>query len=324
MMRPRARTAVLAAALATLVIAAAAGPAAAQTGSGTRTAAVLLLPGGGRAAGMAGAYAAATDVDALFYNPASAAWTSGAVAASYQRLIYDVGFSTAAAALRTGPVAVGLTLGFLDYGSIAEIVPEANLGGERGRETGNTLDAGETVARLTVAVPLLGGRLAAGASGGVLISSLAETVRAAPVFDAGIQLRVRTGLVGGVALRNAGGAVTGSGLSDAPLPTELRAGTTYTLPLRIRRDLDVHTAADLVLPLNDGSATVALGAEAVYAPRDGLAAALRAGYNGTGAGGVGPVHAGGGIRYERFAIDYAFQRMSLLGAVHRVGVSWAR
>jgi hypothetical protein len=300
--------------------------AAAQSGDGSHTAAVLTLPGGGRAGGMGGAYVAGADVDALFYNPAGASWLRGAASASYQRHVEDIGYATAAGGGRVGPIAIAVSVGFLDYGSIAEIRPDPDYGGQRGTETGSSVDASEMAARATVAYALLDDRLSVGASAGVLWVSVAETGRAAPIFDAGVQYRVRTGLTTGAALRNAGGDLTGAGLASAPLPTEVRAGASYRLPFLPFDGTSAVTHVDLIAPLRHGSAAAAVGVEVRHTPDSRpFAAALRAGYNGaSGGGGLGLLHVGAGIEIERFALDYAFQSMDLLGSVHRLGVRWAR
>jgi hypothetical protein len=299
---------------------------AAQSGNGAHAAAVLSLPGGGRAAGMGGAYTADTDVDALFYNPASTSWQNGAAGASYQRHVEDIGYATAAGGARVGSIAFAISLGFLDYGSIAEIRPDPDYGGQRGAETGTNLDAGEMAARGTLAFATLDDRLSVGASAGVLWVGVAETGRAAPIFDAGVQYRVRSGLTAGAALRNAGGQLTGASLTSASLPTELRAGVAWRLPVPPLAGTSAATNVDLIAPLRHRDPAAAVGLELRHAP-DGrpFAAALRAGYNGdAGSGGLGRVHVGAGIDVDRFALDYAFQNMDLLGTVHRLGVRWAR
>jgi hypothetical protein len=313
-------------ALLTVGVSALGRPAAAQGGAGDRTAGVLQLPGGGRAAGMAGAYAAGGDADALFYNPASAGWLDAAAGLTYQRHLADIGFATAAGAIRLGPLALALTIGFLDYGTIADVRPDPDYGGQRGRETGETWGASEAAVRGTLAVPLLGDRLTAGASAGVLFVGIAETGRTTPVFDAGLQYRASPDLTIGAALRNAGGDLEGAGLAGAPLPTEVRLGTAWRLPFVPREGTRVAAHLDLVAPLRDGDPAAAIGAELRHVVGSGrVAAALRAGYDGTtGSGGLGRLHVGGGLELDRFALDYALQDMDLFGVVHRFGVRWSR
>jgi hypothetical protein len=323
--------AALLATLAAAALGAGATPAMAQGGSGTTTAAVLQLPAGSRAAGFGGAYTGASEGDVVFYNPAGAAWLPGYASLAYQRHAEQIGFATAAAALSIGPAAIAVTVAALDFGSIREIVPDPAFGGQRGNETGNSLGASDVVTRVGVAVPLLGRRLAAGASAGLLWSVLAESSRTATLFDAGVQYRAGAGVSLGAALRNAGGALTGANLVPADLPTELRAGVAYAVPPALTGPLAASAHLDLIEPLNDGSTTFALGVEAGLAQPAAtpggtpLTAVLRAGFNGApGAAGVGRLHAGAGVALGTIAVDYTLQNMGVLGLTHRIGVRWNR
>jgi hypothetical protein len=307
-------------------------PARAQSGSGTTTAAVLQLPAGSRAAGFGGAYTAAADGDVVFYNPAGAAWLPAYASLAYQRHAEEIGFVTAAAAYAAGPGALALTLAMLDYGSIPEIVPDPAFGGQRGMETGSTVSASDVVARVTLAAPLPGGRLAVGASAGLLWSMLAESARTATVFDAGLQYRAGAGVTLGAALRNAGGPLEGATLEPAELPREARAGVAWTLPPERTGPLQVSAHLDLIAPLgDDGARTFAAGVEAGTMPLRTAggahrpAALLRAGFNGApGSTGVGRLHLGAGLGLGSFSLDYALQSMGVLGVTHRVGVRWNR
>jgi hypothetical protein len=304
-------------------------PAAAQSGDGTTTAAVLQLPGGSRAAGFGGAYTAATDGDVVFYNPAGAAWLAGHASVSWQRQTEQIGFMTGAAAATLGPVALAVTVAMLDFGSITELVPDPAFGGQRGIETGNTVSASDVVARVGIAAPLLGRRLAIGASAGLFWSTLAESARTATVLDAGMQYRASSRVMLGAALRNAGGPLDGANLGPADLPTEIRAGIVYELPPAPARALMAAAHFDVIEPLNGGATAFALGVEggttraATVPGGASLAAVLRAGFNGTpGPQGVGRLHAGAGLVLGALAVDYTLQSMGVLGMTHRVGVRW--
>ncbi|MEX1182517.1 MAG: hypothetical protein WEF86_04730 [Gemmatimonadota bacterium] len=311
---------------ATLLLLCVPSPAASQSGDGGQAAGVLAIPAGGRSAGMGGAYTAGTDVDALFYNPASAAWLERAAAVSYQRHVQDIGFASAAAAARVGPLHGAVTLAFLDFGSIREVRPDPAYEGERGRETGAVLDAAETTVRATAALPLLDGRLAVGASAGLLMVAIAETGRTTPVFDAGAQYRLLPNATIGAALRHAGRSLRGAGLGAAPLPTEVRIGSAVVLPFPPLDHVEISAHADLAIPVRSAGPAPILGVEASFAPANRpFAAALRAGYNGaSGTDALGRVHLGGGIQVRHLSLDYAFQDMDLLGSVHRLGIRWAR
>lgn len=311
-------------------------PAVGQGGTGTTAGTVLQLPAGGRAAGFGGAYTAAADGDVVFYNPAGAAWLPGYASLAYQRHADQIGFATAAGALRVGPAAFQATLAVLDYGSIAEVVPDPAFGGQRGIETGNMVGASDVVARFGAGLPLLDRRVAIGASAGLLWSMLAESVRTTAVFDAGAQYRAGHGLVLGAALRNAGGPLTGANLVPADLPAELRAGLAWQVPARFTGPLHAAAHLDVVERLNEGGTAVALGAEAGIrrtaggerggdSATDGtaLTAVLRAGYNGAaGDNSVGRLHIGAGLALGAFGLDYTVQDMGVLGITHRVGLRW--
>ena len=176
MNRPRILAASGAAALALL-----AGPAVgrAQEGAGTTGAQVLQFALGGRAGALSGAYTAATgDADVLFYNPAGVADLRAAAALSYQRHVEDITLGTAAGALRTGPVVLGLAAAFLDAGVMQVQEPDPEYGGQRGRQTGATVGASETALRLAAGLPLLSGRLRVGAAAGIV--ALREMVERLP------------------------------------------------------------------------------------------------------------------------------------------------
>lgn len=334
-MRVHARpfTSLLAAALlpAALLAGPAAMPAAAQAGAGTATGAVLQMPAGSRAAGLGGAFTAGDGGDVLFYNPAGAARHAAAAAASYQRHVMDVGFSSVGGAVRLRWLAIGATFSVLDYGSIDETVPDPAFGGQRGIETGEVLSANDAVARAMIAVPLLRDRLALGAAFGLYWSTLAESVRTVEIFDLGAQLRIRPDLVVGTAFRHGGGQLEGASLGSADLPAELRAGVAWTRhrPFALGASAALH--ADLIMPRYEAPTTAAVGVEiasAADAPLGVLAgqpvgAALRLGFNGApGSDAVGRFHAGAGITVDGVAVDYTLQPMGDLGMAHRFGIRW--
>jgi hypothetical protein len=303
-------------------------PLQAQTGRGRTGAAVLQLPAGARAAAMGGAYVAGDDADALFYNPAAAAASKVVASVSWQQHVEDIGYGSAAAGIRLGPAAFGVTLGFLDYGSIAEVVPDPAFLDQRGTESGERVNAAEVVGRATLATSFFGGRLAVGASGGMIWVSLAETGRVTPVFDAGVQFGASSVLALGVALRNAGGPIDGARLAAEELPTELRGGARY-VAAGLRPGFTATFHADVVALLHAGSVDhtgVALGVEALLpTSAGGPRAALRAGFDGARTSrDVGRLHLGAGLSFARFDVDYAFQSMGVLGAVHRFGLRWQR
>jgi hypothetical protein len=303
-------------------------PARGQAGAGSAAAAVLQIPAGSRASGLGGAYTAARDSDALFYNPASAAWAELSAGLAFQRHVMDAGYSSAAAAARVRFLSAAITFTVLDFGAVNELVPDPAFNGQRGMLTGDRVGAGDVAGRIVVGLPLLDGRLAAGAAVGVLWSSLAESARTAELLDAGVQYfgndegSIRT------ALPNAGSALSGSRLADARLPTELRTGVVWS-PTFASVGLEPSLHVDVISPLYDAPNSIAAGLEVRTAAAtlggQPFAAALRAGFNGApGAHAVGRFHYGAGLDVQRLGIDYTLQPMGELGVTHRLGVRWSR
>jgi hypothetical protein len=309
----------------TAVLVAATSPLAAQDGAGTAGATILQLPAGSRAPALSGAYAAMSgDADALFYNPAGVANVAGAASLAYQRHVEDIGLISAAGAFRTGRLVFGASLLVLDFGDIAEIVPDDDFGGQTGRPTGNTVGASELAARASVALPLVEDRLHVGLTTGLVSTDLAGARRSAPFLDAGVQYLLPRVTVG-ASLRNLGGSMSGSGLADAPLPTELRAGA--VVDVSGAQGLGALFAVDLVTSLEEGTTGVVGGVEAGLMPRGAglLGAVGRIGYDtGPGEDGLGALRLGGGISLAGIAFDYTYQRYDFFGTIHRFGVRWNR
>ena len=298
---------------------------AAQDGAGSAGAVVLQMLAGGRAAGLSGAYVAATgDADVVFYNPAGLASVAAAAAFSYEQRVEDIGLASGAGAFRIGRFTVGVSALFLDYGDIDEFVPDPSFGGQTGMPTGNAVSASEVAARVSAATPLLDGRLTVGAAAGVVSVDLAGIGRSAPLFDIGAQYALPFGTVG-ASLRNIGSSLGGQDLADAPLPAQLRLGT--AVQLAGATGLGALLAADLVAELAEGTTGVVAGIEAGLLPTatGRLGAVGRVGFNGAaGEDGLGTLQFGAGLTLGPFAVDYAYQNYDFFGALHRVGIRWAR
>jgi hypothetical protein len=292
-------------------------------GAGAAGAQILQFSAGSRAGAFSGAYtASSSDADVLFYNPAGVAFLRLAGALSFETMVQDVTLSSLSGALRVGPVTVGVSGMFLDAGKITELVPDPSFGGATGIPTGGEATASEAVARVTVALPIHE-HLRVGASGGVISSSLADRSSNTPVFDIGVQYDLSSFTVG-AALRNAGGALTTSGLRDAEVPTEARLGAAVHLS---RPDgLGVSLHSDLIARLQESTAGILLGAEAGYLPGTtrSLGAVARIGLSpAEGAGALGMLKLGAGLTLANIGIDYMYQSFDVLGSVHRFGVRWS-
>ena len=292
-------------------------------GAGAAGAQILQFSAGSRAAAFSGAYAASSsDADVLFYNPAGVASLRKAGALSFETMVQGVTLSSLAGALRVGPLTVGLSGMFLDAGKVIELVPDPSFGGNTGMPTGKSASSTESVARVTVALPIHD-RLRLGASGGIISSSLADQSASTAVFDVGVQYELSAFTLG-AALRNAGGSLSASDLRDADMPTEARVGAALQLARADGLGLNVHS--DIIARLQESSTGILLGAEAGYLPggAHALSAVARVGVSPTeGDGALGVLKLGAGITLARLGIDYTYQSFDLLGSVHRFGVRWS-
>jgi hypothetical protein len=309
-------------ALAALLLAA---PLAAQ-GVGSTGLEVAQMPVGARAGALGGAYTAIVgDADVLFYNPAALAALEGAASLSYQRHVMDISFGSLAGAYRVGPVTLGAGIAFMDAGSIPEIVPDPDFGGQRGRPTGANVSARESVLRLGAGLPLLDARLQVGGTLGFALSDLAGVSRSAPFVELGAQGLVLPRTVIGVSLRNLGGSLSGGGAADADLPLEARFGASYLQPLA--NDLGVLGTADAILRPREEQAGFAGGLEFGLMPTEAEAvgAVLRVGYRvEDGLAAANSIHLGVGVTYARIGLDYQYQDVEFFGTAHRIGLRWRR
>ncbi len=310
-----------------LLATAIAGPAplrAQDGGSGTTGAVVLELPAGSRATAFAGAYTAGTDIDALFYNPAGAGRLDAAAGLAYESFVADITLGSAAAALRVGPVVLGAAISYLDGGSVDVLEPDPAYGGQTGRPTGATATAGETAAKLAVAVPLPLSNLRVGAALGYVSSDLANTSHSGAIVDLGLQYDPTPAVTVGAAVRNIGGSLSGPG--DAPLPREARFGVSAGMPLGER--IGGRVSADYIAHLEDSGGVFAGGVELglLPDPKRHLSAVGRIGYGTqSGSDGLGgELRLGAGVGLGPVSLDYTYQSLDFFGAVHRFGIRWSR
>jgi hypothetical protein len=169
------------------------------------------------------------------------------------------------------------------------------------------------------------GRFNLGASAGWVSADLAGTGRGTPFFDVGAQY-VLSSVTFGAALRNVGGALSGSDIADADLPTEARVGA--MLQLVRPTGLGATVSADLVSEVRGKHTGVVAGVEAGLIPvgsGNRIGAVGRVGFNGgTGEQGQGALLLGGGLSLGPISVDYAWQNYDLFGSLHRIGVRWTR
>jgi hypothetical protein len=289
----------------------------AQDKAGVTGAQVLQFLPGSRAAALSGAYTAISgDADAIFYNPAGIATLRRAATLAYESYVADVAYGSLGAAARLSSFTVGASVAFLNAGDIREVVPDPVFGGNTGTETGQTVTASESALRLVAGLPLLDGRLRAGAAIGFVATSLAEQHQTAPIADIGAQYDLGPATLG-VALRNVGADLSGD--ANDKLPTEARFGASTQIA---RAGLGVlNASAEVVSRLGEGSITFAGGLEAGLPGTDARPFALlaRLGIDAE-SNQLGALRAGASLGFKEVAFDYTFQQLELFGSVHRFGL----
>jgi hypothetical protein len=293
-----------------------AAPLHAQDNAGTTGAQVLQFLPGSRAAAMSGAYTAVSaDADAVFYNPAGIADLRRAGTLSFESYVADVAFGSLGVASRVGVFTVGASLAFLNAGNIREVIPDPEFGGSSGQETGATLGASESALRVVAALPLLDGRLRAGAAIGFVSTSVAEQSQHAPLADLGAQYDVGAATIG-VSLRNIGTNLSGDAMDK--LPGEARIGASLQL---MRNGALLTASGDLIARLGEGSMTFAAGIEGGFPATASRPFTIlaRAGVDAE-SNQLGALRAGASLGYQDIAFDYAFQHLDYFGAVHRFGL----
>jgi hypothetical protein len=294
-----------------------AAPLQAQDRAGATGAQVLQFLPGSRAAALSGAYTAVSaDADAVFYNPAGIANLRRAGTISFESYVSGVAYGSLGFASRFGSLTIGASVAFLNAGEIAEVIPDPEFGGNSGTPTGNTFSASESALRLVAALPLMDGRLRAGAAIGFVATSLAEQNQHAPLADIGAQYDIGAATIG-VTLRNLGTDLSGD--ASDKLPTEARFGAAMHL---LREGAGVLTGTgEVIARLGEGSVTFAAGIEGglpATASRP-FTILARAGFDAE-SNQLGALRAGASLGFRDIAFDYTFQQMEFFGSVHRFGL----
>lgn len=294
-----------------------AAPLRAQETAGSTGAQVLQFLPGSRAASLSGAYTAiAGDADALFYNPAGIASLRRAATLAYESYVADVAYGSLGVATRLSSFTVGASVAFLNAGDIREVVPDPEFGGNTGVETGETVSASESALRLVAALPLLDGRLRAGAALGFVATALAEQRQTAPIADLGAQYDIGAITIG-ASLRNLGTDLSGD--AEDKLPTEARFGASTQL---VRSGTGVlNASAEVIGRLGEGAVTFAGGLEAGLPGTESRPFALlaRVGFDAE-SNQLGALRAGASLGFKEVVFDYTFQQLDFFGSVHRFGL----
>lgn len=275
----------------------------------------LRLGGGARAAAVGDSGAASTGAQALFYNPAGLAATTGTeLLFSHAKWVLDLGYSNLAAARRTAGGAYGLAISYLS-------VPAT----DKYDKTGNKLDDTYSASDMAVA---FGYAHRAGASTDLgfslkyIRSSLDDETAAAVAADLGIRYAaIQNKLSFGFALQNAGTKLKFID-EEARLPLLVKLGGEYKFNIARERGMnkDLIFFTDLN-SLKDSGAYAGAGIEFVTTYHEGSAFALRCGYRTDIAGDMPGITAGLSVDMNAYGVEYAYAPMGDLGSTHRVSLT---
>ena len=275
---------------------------------GTTAAEILKIGVGARAIGMGEAYTAqADDVSSLYWNPAGLALMQERQASfMYDQMYKDLKFSNGSIGIPLENGAIGASLSYLNYGSIA------------GYDT-TGLSIGDQSAYNavgTVGAAWLGNQWSAGVNVKGIQQKLADEKANGFAFDTGVNLIYPKPVLGGTirlggVVQNLGGSIKFLQQSD-PLPTEWKVGLAAVQMLNRK----LNMSFDYGSPKGDDS-KIGIGAE--YWLNRFIA--LRTGYINNHTEGNG-MRAGLGLRIKGISFDYAYQGQGELGLSHRYELSF--
>jgi hypothetical protein len=299
----------------------------------------LLVPVGARSLGMGGAtLATVTGNEAIFWNPAGLARSTGAneILVSHMAYIADIGVDFVALSTRLEGIGyLGLSLKSLSIGAVP-ITTEDHPDGTGESVTPSFMVIGGTFARR------MSDQISIGGSMNLLLERMGEASATGIAFNGGIQYLSLGGVEGlnfGVAVKNVGPQLKYDGdallrtgqLNDvtrpdaiykveaasADLPSTIEIGLGYTRPLN---ELSALTLTGLFQNNNFSDDEYRFGAE--YAYRNLFF--VRGGYAFSPVGGdheyVYGSSAGAGIRTEvagiEISVDYAYREVRYLKGNH--------
>jgi hypothetical protein len=274
-----------------------------------------------RAAGLNGSFVSMTDdPNVLFYNPGALPTLSKpAGSLSFLKHLLDVNAGSIAYARAVeGIGTVGGGIIFFDYGTFTETDASMNT-------------VGEFSARDLALVAGIGTELDENVLVGVnvkgIYSSIADYRSAAVAFDVGLLYYIPEELISiGVSVLNVGRQLNAYGEVRESLPLDVKIGITKRpehLPAYL--NLDFHKLNESQSNILQRFSSFTLGAEFLMSE----SVRLRVGYSnekrkelkiGTGPGLAG-FSIGGGIVFQDYLIDYAFNSYGKIGGLHRISVT---
>jgi hypothetical protein len=292
------------------IAALAAGPAAGQ-GAGSGATTILRVAPGPRPLALGNAFSAVRAPLALEYNPAALSGPA-AVGASYQALPVDASAGAAIVTTPAGPLSVGLSLRFLDYGEVDVLEPDGSL--PVGRPTGGVASGGELSALVGASLGL--GPLRLGLAGRWLRQDVAGLTDDVVAADVGALLAVARWLDLGASVQHLGPELEAG--RSAPLPRTVRVGAAVR-----GRVAGLETLLSLEGRQREDRRGAGVGVE-VGRDLGGVEAALRVGYETRPDpdDAFAPFVVGGGLALGRLGVDLAWRSLGPLGSTRQLGIRY--
>ena len=277
---------------------------------------------GARAAALGGNLVTLTnDATTIFMNPAGLGTMEGrSVSVGFFKNLLDINSGYA------GVTTEIPGLGMVGAGALYTNYGEFQRTGEEGQDLG-TFGAGELSIVAGYGSVLESG-LAYGASVKFIYSSIGEFHSSGAALDLGVQYnavpnRIRLG----ASLQNLGTQFDPYGTTRESLPLDLKVGATLTpehLPAVLM--VNLHRLTDSYDSFSDRFRAFSVGAEFTVSPNF----LLRAGYDNQKrlelkvgqTSGMSGFSAGAGISTGYYAIDYAYNSLGPIGALHRISIAF--
>lgn len=283
---------------------------AAAQGAGSQASTLLRLAPGPKPLALGDAFVAVRDPLALEYNPAAV--TAGGLSASYQALPVDASAGAAGATFDAGLATLGVSVRFINYGTIDVIEPSGTL--PIGEPTGETATGGELSA-------LVGGGMKVGAARlGVaarwLRLDIAGLSDDAFVADVGALVEATPWLSLGASAQGLGTAVEAG--RSAPVLRTVRVGAAAR-----RRLLGLDALVTVEARRRESRTGAAAGVE-LRGGSERFEAAFRMGYETRPDPGdvFSPLVFGAAVRLDGLTVELAYRALGPLGETRQLGVRY--